>query len=161
MDIYTVIESDHDLARMLINRIVAARSPEWRYELCRELAQVIHVHTKAKQIAYYYPLAQDERFAQRQIQIQDDYGIAESFLKEALSLDPENPNFMRLFNEARAELEQQMADETDEIFKLTRIIWDDRRASLAGQQMRALKDEFIEAEHMDNTSLRADAGYYS
>lgn len=167
MDIYQIIKSDHALANGLIERAAAARSPEWRYQLCRELLQVIHVHAKALMTALPAVLASRDPIAGRAADLaaprpaRQISSIAETLLTEALTLDPESPAFRRLFDKARAECSHEMQIEAEIILAVAGCILDRSQAEQLGQRMRMLKDDYIQASHMGSTSLRADAGYYS
>ena len=161
MDIFTTIRNDHDLARQLMQRLTAARSPELRQHLCEELRQAVRVHSRAEEATFYAALRDCPAYEDGMTHSTAEHEAIDERLDEAVKAGSTSPWFLPLYGEARLLLERHMTEEEDLIFPLAKKLLTEIHAQRLGRDMRQLKDDYIEADFMSCATLRADAGWYA
>jgi hemerythrin superfamily protein len=141
MDIYNVIQKDHEEAKGIMQKIMSARSETTRKRLLDELMVAIEVHAKTEEQTFYEALRQHEETREKAEHGKEEHETVEQLFAQIAKVKPENDKWLILFGEIKMALEHHMKEEEEEMFEKARKVLASSEAKELGKQMENLKEE--------------------
>lgn len=140
MDIHAVIKTDHDEAKELMQKIVRARADHRRQEMAEQLKEMILLHARSEEQAYYVPL-EEKGMSKKMEHARHEHETVEKLFAELESISPESDKWLIVFGEIKQGLEHHMEEEEGDIFKKADELLSEEEKQELGSKMLQLKEE--------------------
>ena len=144
MDIYAVIQQDHEGIRATMAKTLRARSPERRDALVAELRQAVALHVQTEAATWHQALLAFPDLKAQITETREAYDAAQGMIDTLARLTAEPMPFLSLFDEVQDALEHLMREEEEKVFPLSRHYLSNAQAEMLGERMRLLEDDYVD-----------------
>lgn len=149
MDVFELLETDHEKVRGLFNQLVETSDStvKSRESLFKQLATELALHTKAEETIVYPRLKEVDELRDRVDEGIEEHQEAEQLLEELASLSKDDKQWVAKLKELKQAVEHHVQEEESELFPEAReLIAEDELLEL-GNTVAQEKKEMMQGSH--------------
>lgn len=148
MDIFDILEKEHNQHRRLMNEIAETQgNSSERRKLFKMLKDDVMAHANAEEQSLYAAMLEDPKLQEKGRHSVAEHKELDDFFAELEKTDMTSSSWLKTFNALKDRLEHHMVEEEDEIFKAA-------DKEISGQTADRMADLFAKRKEAELTTAQ-------
>jgi hemerythrin superfamily protein len=143
MDAIEMLEEQHRDVEDLFDELQSAEASD-KQDLFDELADSLAVHVLIEEM-HFYPAVRARRTEDILLESLEEHILIKRTLAALLHLDPRDDNFQARLAELKAQVEQHVTEEEDDLFPKVRRVLDRKQLQALAEDMSVTQENLLDA----------------